>query len=140
MRISIIAHPDKIDQCRDARDILGVLGHKVVSSWIDGTFAREAEPDYLARQLAEIPEADAVLVFTGGPIGTGLRHFLAGWSYGSGRLVYACGPAEVWTSIPEIAASTYRTWGELVLALAAQAAKRPAADFVVDTDGETEDA
>ena len=140
MRISIIAHPDRIDQCRDARDILGVLGHKVISTWIDHGDVTESQPAYLATQLGEIPEAEAVLVFTGGPFGAGLRVFLAGWAYGTGRLIYVCGPPELWTKIPDVAEHHYRTWGELVLALAAEAAKRPASTFEVDGNGGVADA
>lgn len=142
MRIAIITNHDRAPEVRDARDILQVLGHKVVSRWIDEPMA-PASP-HLADEIADITEAEAVVVFTGGHVGSGpskgARFFLAGWAYGTGRLLYVCGPDEGWTAIPDIAEHCYRTWGELVLALAAEAAKRPGATFEVDGNGETDGA
>lgn len=102
----------EMQRMREYAKILRTNGHEITSSWLrerlDPKSDLDVNKDYTAyaiRDIEEIIEADAIIVFTVDPeefIKRGGKHFEAGVAYALKKKLYFIGPTEnIFYYLPE---------------------------------------
>ena len=123
MRIYLAARYYRHPEMREHRAVLEKLGHEVTSHWIDiggdGLTAATLGPDPAAgtphgeRDLEDIRNSDALMVFSGEPSTTGGMHVELGYALGLPRRVILVGTREhVFHCVPQI--EWHPSWEALV--------------------------
>ena len=122
MRVYLAAAYERHAEMQGVRDILTAFGHEITSRWIDRAEKSPREtagalssnrpdlPQEARLDLADVDNAEAIILFTGG--GRGGYHTEYGFALGRGKYLIVVGDRE--HVFHTLAAEWYRDWTGLI--------------------------
>ena len=120
-RVYLAAKYSRMAEMRGYRDELTAMGHTVTSTWINGNESQSDESDAANKDLsrwayeciADIDDADAIILFTGGEQSPG-RNIEFGYALGTETPIFIIGPREsVFHHLPQVV-GVFDSWADFL--------------------------